>query len=345
VLTLYGRAQGDLLLRTRYGKESPDEAAEPSPTAGFLFGAWETPEWLLAGGSLRGLALVNKVGDAPADVRFVQMQADLRAMIRPSFVRAGGSIGFAHQGALPAAITSMPDNNLVSREHWAGVAFDEDAFLVRAGRMNLPFGVRNVDHTLWVRTATRTDINTAQQHGVAFAYSGEKLRAEVMGIVGNLQLHPDAYRERGAAGYVELLRPRWAVGASGLFGTTLLDLRTRTTLRRGAAGLFGRVSPATPLVLTSEVDALIDGPAGKPVTAGVVGMLQADYEPLQGVHVLGTGELQAGPSGTSAGGWLGAWWFFLPHADVRVDGVIQSVASPGQRTLVRTFLAQLHLYL
>ena len=352
VLTAYGRAQGDLLLRTRYRTPKPgEEAGEPSSTSGFLWGAFEPPEWLLAGGSFRAATLVTKVlGQEPAqpvDVRFIQMQADLRAIIRPSFFRAGGSIGFVHEDGLPAAVTSWDKNNIVSREHWAGVAFKDDEFLIRAGRMNLPFGIRNIDHTLWVRKATRTDINTAQQHGVAFSYNGETLRGEVMGILGNFQIHPDAYRERGAVGYLEYtISPHYTVGVNGLFTSALLDTATSTTRKRGSAGIFGRGSPTLPLVLMAEADALFDAPAGASMTLGVVGMLQADYEPKQGIHVLGTGELRVDPAGVSAGGWLGAAWFFLPHADMRVDGIVQSVAAPGgSSTVVTSFLGQLHFFL
>jgi hypothetical protein len=350
VLTAYGRAQGDLLLRTRYSTPKPgEEAGEPSSTAGFLWGAFEPPEWLLAGGSVRTATLVTKVlkPDQEAKARFILMQADLRAIIRPSFFRAGASIGFAYEGGFPAAVTSGDKSNLVSREHWAGVAFKDDEFLIRAGRMNLPFGIRNVDHTLWVRRSTRTDINTAQQHGLAFSYNGETLRGEVMGILGNFQINPDAYRDRGAVGYLEYtLSPHYTVGVNGLFTSALLDTATGTTRKRGSAGIFGRGSPTLPLVLMAEADALFDAQAGASMTLGVVGMLQADYEPKQGIHILGTGELRVDPVGVSAGGWLGAAWFFLPHADMRIDGIVQSVASSGgPSTLITSFLGQLHFYL
>ena len=348
VLTAYGRAQGDLLLRTRYGTPKPgEEAAEPSSTAGFLWGAFEPPEWLLAGGSFRAATLVTKVPDQKVDVRFIQMQADLRAIIRPSFFRAGGAIGFVHEGGLAAAVTSRDKDNVVAREYWAGVAFKDDEFLIRAGRMNLPFGIRNIDHTLWIRKDTRTDINTGQQHGLSFAYNGESLRGEVMGIFGNFQIHPDAYRERGAVGFLEYtISPHYTAGVNGLFTSALLDTATGTTRKRGSAGIFGRGSPTLPLVLMAEADALFDAQAGASMTVGVVGMLQADFEPKQGIHVLGTGELRADTSGVSAGGWLGAAWFFLPHADARIDGIVQSVASSsGPSTLVTSVLGQLHFYL
>ncbi len=348
VLTAYGRAQGDLLLRTHYRTPKPgEEAGEPSSTSGFLWGAFEPPEWLLAGGSFRAATLVTKAAGSPADARFIQMQADLRAILRPSFFRAGGAIGFVHEGGRPAAMTSNDKNNVVSREHWAGVAFKDDEFLIRAGRMNLPFGIRNIDHTVWVRRGTRTDINTAQQHGVAFSYNGDTLRAEVMGIAGNFQIHPDVYRERGAVGYVEYtISPHYTAGVSGLFTSAQLDTATATPLKRGVAGFFGRGSPARPLVLMAEGDVLFNAVEGADLELGMVGMLQADYEPTQGIHVLGTEELRVDTTGVSAASWLGVAWFFLPHADARIDSIVQSVASAdGSSKLATSFLGQLHFYL
>lgn len=352
VLTAYGRAQGDLLMSTHYGKAAEEEAGEPSKMSGFLFGAWDPPEWMLAGGDFRMMLLVNKVGSSggaaagPVDVRPLQMQSDLRLILRPSIFRAGASIGYVHDGALGATITTRDKDNLVSREHWAGVTFKDEAFLVRAGRMNLPFGIRNVDHTLWVRKSTRTDINTGQQHGVAFAYNGDSFRAEVMGIVGNLQINPDAYRDRGVVGFAEYtIAPKYTAGVNGLFVTTQLDPIAGVTQKRGAAGAFGRASPVEPLVLSTEWNVLLTAPASQGINAGVVGMVQADYQPKKGVHVLGTFELKNDLNGTSAGGWLGAWWFFLPHFDVRADAIFQSVAAGGQNTLITTFLAQAHAYL
>jgi hypothetical protein len=91
---------------------------------------------------------------------------------------------------------------------------------------------------------------------------------------------------------------------------------------------------------------LMNAPAKTSISLGMVGMLQADFEPKQGIHVLGTGEMKVDSAGVSAGGWLGAAWFFLPHADARVDGIVQSVASAGgTSSLVTSFLGQLHFFL
>src|SRR5579859_5782828 len=51
VLTEYGRAQSDLLLRMRYGEAS--DSGEADKTSGFLFGLAPLPEQLRMGGDFR----------------------------------------------------------------------------------------------------------------------------------------------------------------------------------------------------------------------------------------------------------------------------------------------------
>ncbi len=128
VLTEYGRAQGDILLRTHYGASTGDDV--PS-TAGFLWGAVHPPAWFLPGGSVRYLGYAVKDGSAAYQLNSVLMQADLRAAIVTGGFRAAASVGFVGVDGSAASISG----GLVSREYWAGWAFGkDDAFLVRAGR-------------------------------------------------------------------------------------------------------------------------------------------------------------------------------------------------------------------
>lgn len=345
VLTEYGRAQGDLLLRTYYGAKG-DEA---STTSRFLW-AVPTPEWLLLGGSYRGMGMFQSIAGAPAQPKpkFVQMQADVRAAVRASIVRLGGAIGYDRQGAQAAQVTTRDEHNLVAREYWGGVSLMDDAILLRAGRINVPFGLRHVEHTSWVRSTTRTDINSGQQHGLAFAYNGDTVRAEVMALLGNYQLHPDAYRERGGAGYLEWSpKPVISVGVSSLVTTALLDVDTRTTRLRQAHGLFARAVPWKPLVLMAEGDVLLRSPVSEPTVVGMATMLQGDFEAIQGLHFLLTGEAKAEGAGKkpSFGGWASVNWFALPHVDVRIDGILQSIGSTTGSTTAATLLTQLHVFL
>lgn len=347
VLTEYGRAQGELLLRMPYG--SGDEEMDPGTISGFAWGAFTPPEWLLLGGSFRGLGVSSKSEGADAQRRFVQMQADLRAVVQVDSFRAGGSLGYMHEGALYSRITHREKDNLVSREHWAGMSLKDDSILVRAGRMNLPFGVRSIEHTAWIRKVTRTDINDGQQHGVAAAYSGESVRGEVMAILGNFQMNPDDFRERGYAGFVEWTpAQRLALGFESLVTSSLLDLQDGVTTLRQAHGAYVRAAPWQPLVLTLEGSSLIKSPAGASTVLGYVGSLQGDYEIYQGLHGILMGELKNdGSLGSrpALGGWVSAAWFFAPHVDLRLDSIIRNEPTLDSSATSYTLLMQLHAYL
>ena len=354
VLTEYGRAQGDLLLRMRYGKGT--ETGEADSTSGFLAGLVPLPEQLRLGGDFREAFFSNQVEDAPVLQQFITMRADLTADIKIGRLRAAGNIGYAPTGDLQASLTRAPGDNLISREHWLGAELDEDgAWLLRAGRITLPFGLRMIEHTLWVRTLTRTDIDDTQQYGAALAYSADKVRAEVMGIAGNFQIRPDEFRERGYSGYAEYApTTTLAVGASSSFTRATRDIVFGVTDYRYANGVFARYSPVQALVLLAEADSVYQSLTYNGHRGGYAAFAQADYEPTQGFHFMLTGEvMDSGTEGEPASfdGWISAVWFFLPHMDLRLDGIYSSLGSPGAGTTpashtgVTTWLAQFHVFL
>lgn len=360
LLTEYGRAMGENVLRTRYGSPPPDDLPR---YAKFLFGV-PTPEWLLLGGSVRnGVWWRSDVAATENHVRFLQMQADLKAEIHIKRFRASGSLGYNNTNDLsaPANVTTRADNNLVSRQHWIGVDLGEDnQFLLRAGRIDVPFGIRTNEHESFVRSqsVTRTNINVGQQHGLALAYNGSAVRFEVMALLGNYQMNPETVRERGYSGYVEFVAGQTAaVGVSSMLTYARYDYQTGAEhMIRQAHGAFARISPKEPLVIMAEVDALVNTSDAPSTTVsgtspGVVGYLQFDVEPTQGVHLIATGEtwiqanLMLGPApttGKSFSGSAGALWFFAPHADVRFDFTAASVLNSKVGFYL---LPQLHLYL
>src|SRR5262249_43969536 len=128
-----------------------------------------------------------------------------------------------------------------------------DEVLVRAGRMNLPFGIRSIEHTLLVRAETRTDTNTAQQYGVEVDYHRGAVRAGAIAIAGNFLVSPDHFRSRGFAAFGEYaLTPTLAVGASSMVTNTQLDLVLLTPTWRHAHGVFARYSPDRAIVVSGE---------------------------------------------------------------------------------------------
>jgi len=344
-LTEYGRALGDVVLRTR-----TDDDGAVKPSAGFLFGAVKPPEWLDLGGDLRLMLLRSKAEKSQLIDRTIWMQLDAEATIDVGHFIASGSLGYAPEGALGAALTRAPEKNLISRQHWLGYQDKSIDLLVRLGRMNLPFGIRTVEHTLGVRQLTLTNINDQQQYGAAVAISSEKLRGELMGIAGNLQLRPDDYRERGYSAYLE-----WAPVERLAFGaSSLLTHRSRDTIKlketwRHAHGLFARWVPGwEPLVLQTEWDWVLSSSKDEFHRSGLVSFLQADIEFVQGMHFMATGE--ANNVGTrerfwTLGGWASYAWFFAPHADLRLDVIRQSIGSSLGSVGVTTLLLQGHMFL
>ena len=347
ILTAYGRSVGSLVLNTRW-EDQPDEQDK---TADFLLGIVPLPAEVMLGGDLRLLWIAQKLEETDVRHYTFLMQADAEAAFRVKGMLGSASIGYAENGAFDAAITNGPEKNLVSRVHWVGYELDETTGLtLRAGRLNLPFGVRNVEHTLWARATTATSINANQQHGVAIAWAPAPFRTEVMAILGNYQTGPDEYRERGYSGFFEW----WpvttlGVGASSLVTHRDIDPIYLTETWRQSHGLFARwATPYSPLVVLAEADYVQRSPKDNLTSRGTVGYLQADYEPLQGVHFVVTGEAQHyGVHGTpwSFGAWLSEVWFMAPHLDLRIDNIYQSVGDVDGRSSSLTLLAQAHLYL
>lgn len=196
-LSHYGRGIGRSLLPTEYGSQT-DDAAGP----GFLWNQVPLPEALLLSGDLRLLNMWRKLEGTALHRELIWMQADLEATLQLERFVASASAGYAHEGALGAAVTREPEHNLASRQHWLGYLLSPSSLLVRAGRMHLPFGIRNVEHTLWARALTRPNINDDQRTGLALALSAEHIRAEMMAIAGNFQLRPDDFRERGYSAFL-----------------------------------------------------------------------------------------------------------------------------------------------
>lgn len=344
MLNEYGRAQSELLLSSIYGSgDDLSDSAAGEPTAGQLLGFAALPSWLRVGGWIREGYIWNAVDGRIVDRRLLQMRADVGFDLRIGAFRAAAELGYSSADATTftelAQITrSTTGPNLIGREFWVGVETSGGDGLLRAGRINLPFGLRNLEHTSFVRSATQTDINEDQTYGVAFALSKPAWRAEVMALLGNLSVHPDAYRERGAAGYLEIsLAPTSAVGISGLAARSDASLTTRLPTLRQAYGGFARLSPWQPVVVQVEADLLLNKQLGAgSQDVGHAEWLQTDVEVFRGLHLLAALEgMKTGASPVlQRGAWAGLWWFAFPHVDIRTDVVERWSEGPSTLTVL-----------
>jgi hypothetical protein len=332
-LTGFGRAIGDSKLATQWdGDDTPTSAAQ-------LLYALEEPRWARVGGSIRAMSLYRAPRDGgESSFRTFPMQSDVYGQLRFGDLRVAGSLGVArvpegspHARAAQVTTAQGESMNLLSRNHWVGYDV-ADGWLVRAGRMNLPFGMRTVEHVMWAREATRSDRESDQQHGLAVSYAKGRWRGEVMGIAGNFQINPDDYRERGYAMHGEyVLTPAVALGLSSLYTRASIDRLTGfDDYGRQAHGVTARVVPLADVAVLAEVDVLKNTGQG----LGHVSMLQVDYELIGGLHLMGTfealdtGSIEGLPDAPGSGeprlgGWLTVNWFFVSHWDLRVDAVVR----------------------
>jgi len=337
LLTEYGRAQAQIALPTLWGKKPEDV----EPTTGIVYGAVPLPSWLNVGLSLRG-AVLSTTTMGETKWRDILMIADLRAGVTAGPFLASATIGYSPTGATLAALTNSQRDNLVSREHWLGVRLADQKLYLLGGRMNLPFGLRNVEHTAFVRSATRTDTDSAQQYGGQVVWDGPRIRAALMGIAGNFLIDDPAYREHGYSGYVEgAFSKRFTLGLSSLVTHADLGLSSIANpyLRdpffnaqdvwRQSHGLFSRWHVGGPWVLLAEADLLVQSASGLPTDWGGTGFLQADYEPLQGLHFIFTGEGLRQNEVNSYGAWFSVSWFFFTYAEVRLDTIFTEFGLAG----------------
>lgn len=357
LLTAYGRAQAQIVIPTLWGRSQEDV----QPTPGILFGAVPLPDWLNLGLSFRG-AFYTLTTSQGTNTRWIDMISDLRFGVTPGPFIAVATIGFVPVGARLAALTNNAEDNIVSREHYLGVALDDRKIVILAGRLNLPFGLRNVEHTAYVRAATRTDTDSSQQYGLEMVYDGPRVRAALMGIVGNFLVR-DAqgnflpeYREHGYSGYAEYaFSQRFTLGVSSLVTHADKALPSIVTNLapdpfanasdswRQAHGLFSRWYVGGHTVLMAEGQLLIQSAAGVPRDWGGAGLLQADYQPIQGLHFIATAETLRQFGQSNYGLWASVSWFFFQYCEVRVDNVFSENGTPTGFEAAFSFLAQLHL--
>lgn len=354
--TAYGRAQADILLRWKPSRPPPGQEEEVPRSANFLW-LVELPEAINLSGNLRSGALLQPQASAPLVP--LLMAADLYATINLGPFVFHGTGGFGLRSYVAKAVVAPqcdPSNlastggqcgpSFVAREFWAGAKLADETVMLRAGRLNLPFGLRNNEHLTWVRAYTLTDLNTGQQVGASASYNTETLRGEVMAIAGNFQVGPDAYRERGYAAFAEYaLRPNAYLGASSLIALAAADVSTGLPTTRHAHGLFARYAPSESVSVVAEADLLAWVALPGLDRIGFAALLQADWEPVTGVHLIGTAEAAHGGQqlGPSLGAWASVAWYFAPHCELRLDNLFR---RQGAGTSVAyALLAQLHLFL
>jgi hypothetical protein len=236
-----------------------------SPTGGGLPNSWgrqsvdatfgpDTSSWWGhddLNGSGTGLKL-----DLGADVRLLPVaggdgDATIGAFI-PMLTEVGGALGYGNwvfYGTLTArnSAGSGPNVLLASREHWLEYKFDEHTDL-RVGRMVLPFGIRQPDHTEYVRADFGFQM-WDQSYALEFDWRAADWSLFASAFAGDLTGQPRQRQDRG--GVATLTR---ALGADTTLGLSLLGSLSSAD-RRIAGSLFVRTVIAGPTYALAEVAA------------------------------------------------------------------------------------------
>jgi hypothetical protein len=235
-----------------------------SPTGGGLPNSWgrqsvdasfgsDTSSWWGHGdldGSGSGLKL-----DLGADVRLLPLaSSDGDATIGtfiPMLTEVGGALGYREwvvYGTLTARNTagSGPPVLLTSREHWLEYKFDAHLDL-RVGRMVLPFGIRQPDHTEYVRSDFGFDM-WDQSYGLELDWRASDWSLFVNAFAGDLTGQPSERQDRGGAATLTRALGDTTLGVSVLGSISSAD-------RRVAGSLFTRTRLVGPTYALAEVAA------------------------------------------------------------------------------------------
>ena len=263
----------------------------------------------------------------------------------PMLLEVGGAAAYGKIMAYGSIGPKSPEAEgigykIFSREHWLQFRFTEGLSL-RAGRMVLPFGIRQPDHTAYVRSTMGLGYY-GQSYAAEANYISERLAISVAAFGGDLTEQPAGLRERGVAGsFTFNVDGRAAIGVSGLYGTA--DFTDRLA---GAA--FTRLRLAGTTYLLAEVDAQQRASDGIPTrtdlaTFGRLGWFVLESLDLYLEHDWRKAEAVRGEADPlSQSRYLaGASWWLLPWVElipqVRVE------RSPGTGYYTAGFL-QIHAY-
>ena len=109
------------------------------------------------------------------------------------------------------------------------------------------------------------------------------------------------------------------------------------------------MAPSEKFAILAEADFLAWQTPQQLDRLGFVAFAQADFDLMQGLHLVGTLEAAhtgSGEPGPALGAWASATWYFLPHMELRLDNIFRRNSSAGSvASFEYSLLVQLHLFL
>jgi hypothetical protein len=290
----------------------------------------------------------------PNDVR-VDLGADLRLLplfgtdgdgsLGPAFIpmlsEVGGALGIgrfiAYAGVTAKKVPDEPNYYiLASREHWIGYQ-PEPGVDVRVGRLVLPFGIRQPDHTQYVREDFGFD-KYQQSYAVEADIRRQSWSLFASFFAGDFVNLPNERQERGV-----VLTPVLELGEGAAIGGSVLGSVSEAR-NRGAGSLFARTPLGGDAYALAEVAAqYFDANRGGEKLTAMAEYLRVGWfvRPemdlyLEAGHraLLNTGGLIKGRVGLGMNWQVTRWFEFVPQV------VAEARSDLPSRILA---MAQLHL--
>ncbi|MCC6138863.1 MAG: hypothetical protein IT287_09530 [Bdellovibrionaceae bacterium] len=278
----YGRAlwSAEIAGRLMSGKKTTEE--QLSASSGFL-GSKELPWWFRPGVKARQLWVQTNPGGENSDDRNITMQADVNAAIffdkdqKYAFV---GSIGYVPE---PFRLRNSGEkvDTFISREHYFRWQAKEELWMY-FGMMDKVYGIRNVDHTAFSRSATGLAQND-QAHGITAHFIKSDWEYTINAFAGNLYQNSEL-RQMGASMMFEYdLREAFRVVVSVLHSTN--DFVQNQRLGIHSKYGFGHGS-----ALLLETGLIQDDPKSGTATKGYYVYSEAIQKMIRGYHIFVTGQ-------------------------------------------------------
>ena len=232
-------AGGGLL--SENGMNTAEEISAFGTNPEFLNGAFDLPEWLAIGGDIRGMG-----GYLQAPQRYLwsfPMQGDLYVHATKGKFSGQLTVGMRPYQEGNEALTYVSP-----REHYVQWQQEEGAregLFVRVGHLMPIFGLRFVEHPLYVRRYGGTPM-FSETYGATVSIVQSKFEAHASGFIKDPLVDP-VRQSNGGALYAELrVSDKTLIGAGGMAEKSSFDHRFRGELT------FKQVLPAD-LLLQAEI--------------------------------------------------------------------------------------------
>lgn len=271
----YGRAlwSAEIASRWLYDKNTTDE--QIAERSGFP-GQSKLPNWFKPAFKYRGLFLRRHPGSTDKDsTKFYVMQVDFGATVSDADGKYMASITWGHS-PLASDVQTNKISRFLAKEYFARLQIGETWWLY-AGLLDIPFGIRNVDHTSYNRAPLGLTFRD-QSQSVILHTSNEKYELAMDAFLGNPYVE-DQFKMKGASVTGEVV-----VAENKRFGASLMSSKN-DVLTRTIGSIHYRQALSKGSAIQAEYGMIIDKPQLDEVSNGSYLYLQSQVMMTRGYYI------------------------------------------------------------